>query len=381
MIPLAEPVLTGNEARYLQECVTSNFVSTVGPFVSRFEDLVAATTGAHHVVATNTGTSAIHVALLVVGVRPDDLVILPSYTFIATANAVRMCGAEPWLLDVSNVTWTLDPGLLEEQLRSKTVQTPDGLVHRDSGRVVRAVLPVAAVGHPPDMDSLVSVASAYSLPVVLDSAAGIGATYKGRPLGAMADVSTLSFNGNKTLTAGGGGAVLLHDPLLAARVRHLSTTARVGSGYDHDESGFNYRLTNIQAAVGCAQLEQVDRLVAAKRRIDTVYRGAWLGTRIGAFPRADWADSACWMSGVVLPSDGSVHADVLVEGLADEGVTARMFWRPMHLQRPYLDSPRSTMAVSDGLWKRVVTLPCGTSLSREDQDTVIRAVNRILGTT
>lgn len=349
-------------------------------YVTRFEDLVAVTTGAHHVVATSAGTSAIHGALLVVGVRPDDLVTKPSCTAIATANAVRMCGAEPWLLDVARDTWTLDPGLLEDELRSKTVRTPEGLVHRETGRVVHTVLPVAAVGHPPEMDSILAVSSAYSLPKVLDSAAAIGAIYKGRPLGAIADVSTLSFNGNKTLTAGGGGAVLLHDALVAARVRHLSTTARVSSGYDHDESGFNYRLTNIQAAVGCAQLEQVNHLVSAKRQIDSGYREAWVGTSLGVFPRSEWADSACWMSGLVVPLDGSVGAEVLVERLAADAVAARLFWRLMHLQRPYANSPRSKMAVSDGLWQRVVTLPCSASLSKADQDTVIRAVGRILGT-
>lgn len=381
MIPLAEPSLTGNEARYLHECVSSNFVSTVGPFVARFEDLVSETTGAEHVVATNTGTSALHLALLAVGVRPGDLVIIPSYTFIATANAVRMCGAEPWLLDVTADTWTLDAGLLDGELRSMTVETTAGLLHRDSGRIVRAVLPVAAVGHPPDLDAIALVAAAFSLPVVVDSAAAIGAAYKGKPLGEMALVSTLSFNGNKTLTAGGGGAVLSGDLDVAARVRHLSTTARVGTNYDHDEAGFNYRLTNIQAAVGCAQLERVDSFVAAKRQIDSVYREMWLGTDLGPFPRAEWADSACWMSGLVLPTTGSVTAEALVARLVVQGVGARMFWKPMHLQKPYADSPRSAMTVSDRLWERVVTLPCSTSLTREDQETVIRAVQRSLDAT
>jgi perosamine synthetase len=380
MIPLAIPNLAGNEARYLQDCVATGFVSSVGPFVRRFEEMVAAATDAADAVAVSSGTVGLHLALVCAGVRHDDLVVLPALTFIASANAIAHCGATPWLMDITGASWTLDPDLLDRTLAAETERRGDTLIHRASGRRVAAVMPVHTLGHPADMDAICTIAVRHGLPVVADGAATLGATYKGRkPADWGAALTVLSFNGNKTVTAGGGGAILGKDKALIDRVRHLSTTARVGADYDHDQVGYNYRMTNLQAAVGCAQMELLDRFVAAKRRIAARYDAAFAELPgVGRFPQAPWAESACWFSGLVLPPGRADRAAAIRAQLRGNQIDARPFWKPMQLQAPYRDAPRTATPVTDGLWPLVLTLPCSTQLTSEDQDRVIAATRAAL---
>ena len=377
MIPLAIPNLAGNEGRYLEECVRTNFVSSVGPFVDRFEAMVAQSAGAATSVATSSGTTGLHAALTALGVAGGNLVVLPSFTFIASANAIAHCGATPWLFDVDPTSWTLDATLVRRTLAAATERHGDVLVHRDTGRRVAAMLPVYTLGLPADMDALVAVAREFRLPIVADGAAALGARYRGRAIGALgADLTVFSFNGNKTVTAGGGGAVAGDDEALCARVRHLTTTARAGADYDHDMVGFNYRMTNLQAAVGCAQMEQLETFVAAKRRIADRYDEA-LGALpgVGRFPRPEWGESACWFSGVTVTEP---TVAVLRPRLRERGVDSRPFWKPVHLQSPYRHAPATAMTVCEGVWHRVLTLPCATSLTAEDQEHVIGAVRACL---
>ncbi|MFW6041927.1 MAG: aminotransferase class I/II-fold pyridoxal phosphate-dependent enzyme [Guyparkeria sp.] len=376
MIPLAVPNLTGREAEYLQECVTSTFVSSVGPFVSRLERDVSAAAGAAGAVAVNSGTAGLHLALRTVGVGPGDLVAMPSFTFVASANAVSYCGAQPWLFDGTETSWTIDAEQLASTLKRRLTAGPDGAIDRISGRRLAAVMPVHALGHPADMAPLVELAAAYDVPVVADAAAALGADYRGRPIGQTgAALSVLSFNGNKTVTAGGGGAVVSSDESLLERARHLSATARRGPGYDHDEVGFNYRLTNVQAAVGCAQVEQLDRFVATKRQIHDFYRDHLddlPGVR--SFPIAQWAQSACWFSGVVLDGHDPNEVDRLRDNLRERGVDARPFWKPMHRQRPYSSAMCEPQNVTDQVWPRIVPLPCSTGITDEELRLVVTAV-------
>lgn len=377
MIPLAVPNLAGNEARYLQECVSSSYVSSVGPFVQRFEAMVAEATGAPEAVAVSTGTVGLHLALVVAGVGRDDLVALPALTFIASANAIAHCGATPWLFDIAPESWTLDPAALDRALSEEAERRGDRLVHRATGRRVAAVMPVHTLGHPADMDAIVAVAGRHRLPVVADGAAALGATYKGRrPAECGAALTVISFNGNKTVTAGGGGALVGSDPAMMRLARHLSTTARVGQEYEHDQVGYNYRMTNLQAAVGCAQMEQLRPFVAAKRRIARRYDDAFAGLKgTGRFPAAPWAESACWFSGLTVDVPDTA---ALREALRGNGIDARPFWKPMHLQRPYRDAPRTALSVTESLWRRIVTLPCSTHLSDSEQDRVIAATTAAL---
>lgn len=379
MIPLAIPNLSGNEGRYLQECVATNYVSSVGPYVTRFEEMVALATGTRRAVATSSGTTGLHAALTAVGVRHDDLVVLPSFTFIASANAITHCGASPWLFDIDAESWTLDSRLLAAALERDTSRRTGDLVHTATGRRIAAIMPVYTNGTPADMDPLVELARAYRLPIVADAAAAVGARYKRRPIGALgADLTVLSFNGNKTLTAGGGGAAV-GDETLTDQLRHLTTTARRGPDYDHDMVGFNYRMTNIQAAVGCAQLERLEEFVTRKRWIAQEYRRA-LGDLpgLGFFPSPTWAESACWLSAITVPDSASARG--LIEELRSRDIDARAFWKPVHLQAPYRTAPAyGALRVTEDVWARVVTLPCSSGLTREEQTHVIESVRQTIG--
>ena len=382
MIPLAVPNLTGNEARYLNECVETNFVSSVGPFVERFEQMVAEASGGSHAVATSSGTTGLHVALTTVGVTRDDLVILPSMTFIASANAISHCGATPWLFDIAPESWTLDPDQVAASLRDDTERRNGVVIHKPTGRRVAAILPVYTLGLPARMPELTSIALDYDLPIVADAAAALGATLKGRPVAELgADLSVFSFNGNKTVTAGGGGAVVGDDETLCSLVRHLTTTARAGSDYTHDRIGFNYRMTNLEAAIGCAQLEQVDTFVKKKRAIAARYNEALTDLAgVGSFPAPDWAESACWFSGVTLTVPNAPAVEKIVPTLIAKGIGVRRFWKPVHLQIPYADAPREPLQTTEALWQQVLTLPCSTNLSAGDQARVIAEVRACLGT-
>jgi perosamine synthetase len=380
MIPLSVPNLSGNEARYLAECIATTFVSTVGPFVERLEKMVAEAAGAQQAVATSAGTTGLHVALHAVGVRPGDLVCLPSYTFIASANAISHCGATPWLFDIAPESWTLDPRQLDQKLDGETRIQDGRLIHKASGRPVSAIMPVHTLGLPADMDAIVLTAKRFGLPVVADGAAALGSAYKGQPTGKMgADLAVVSFNGNKTVTSGGGGAVAGDDPALMGLVRHLVSTARTGDDYTHDRIGFNYRMTNIEAAVGCAQMERLGEFVQAKRRIRMAYDAALSHVPgVGLFPEPAWATSACWFSGVTLAPPAPTPEQVR-RLLRDAGIEARPFWKPMHLQEPYKNAPRAETPVADGIWRRVLTLPCSTHLTSADQERVIEVLIEALG--
>lgn len=380
MIPLAVPNLTGNENRYLQECIETGFVSSVGPFVSRMEQMVSTSCGAPYSVATASGTTGLHVALTALGVKRDDLVILPTFTFIGSANAIAHCGAEPWLMDVSSQSWTLDVEQLESSLKSKTDRQGDQIIHKESGRRVAAIMPVHVLGMPADMDPIVSIAREYNLPVLADAACALGATYKERKIANVkADISVFSFNGNKTVTAGGGGIVTGSNRELLDRVHHLTTTAKVGPDYDFDEVGFNYRMTNLQAAVGCAQLERLDEFVATKRRIQARYFEALAqNSQVSFFPEPSYAASSCWLAGFVLNEKSHLSVSEIQTRMADAGIQARSFWKPIHLQKPYSNSPVEVTTVTDSFWSRVVTLPCSTSLEVEQQEFVISTLQDIL---
>jgi dTDP-4-amino-4,6-dideoxygalactose transaminase len=379
MIPVSIPNLCGNEARYLQECIDTGFVSSVGPFVDRFEAMLATAAGTEKAVATSSGTTGLHLALATLGVSRDDLVILPSLTFIASANAISHCGATPWLFDVSPESWALDPGLLDRTLREETTLRDGKCLHRATGRRVAAIMPVHALGHSADMDPITRIAHTHGLAVVADGAAALGASYKGRPIGRTgADLTVFSFNGNKTVTCGGGGAIVGENPEQLALARHLSTTARVGASYDHDRVGFNYRMTNLTAAVGCAQLESLGAFITAKGAIRRRYDKAFSNLPgVGVFPEPAWGESAFWLSGLVLP-EGGPDAFRASDLLRRDGIEARPFWKPMHLQEPYRQAPRTQQDVCERLWRRVLTLPCSTQLSAAEADKVIAAVTEIL---
>lgn len=379
LIPLAEPNLSGNEARYLAQCVATNFVSSVGPFVTRFEAMVAEAAGCAGAVATSSGTAALHASLVALGVNPGDIVVVPALTFVATANAIAYCHARPLFLDVAADSWTLDPAQLRQFLRESCEKRQGVLTHRESGARVAAVIAVHTLGHPADMEPIETLCAEAGLALLADAAAALGASYRDRPAAARGTLAAISFNGNKTVTCGGGGAVVSNDLDLLKAVRHLTTTARVGADYDHDRVGFNYRMTNLEAAVGCAQLERLGEFAARKRAIAERYDQALAGMAgIRPFPRAPWARSACWFGGFVAGQECAFPGGEIIDRLADRGIGARRFWKPMHLQAPFAQCPRGPLPVTERVWERIVTLPSSTGLTQAQQDAVIGAVMGVL---
>ncbi len=372
MIPNAVPFLGGNEWRYLKECLDSNWVSSVGPFVDRFEREVAAYVGAAHAIATVNGTAALHLALRLAGVGPGDEVLVPALTFVATANAVRYCGAVPVFMDSEPGSWCMDPRKVDEFLATRCEVRSDRVVNRSSGRRVSALLPVHLYGHPADLDALVALTARFPLVLVEDAAEALGAEYKGRRVGVHGLLACLSFNGNKIITSGGGGMVLTDDAELARRARSLSTQGRAaGTEFVHDEVGYNYRLTNIQAALGLAQLEQIGRFVEAKRATARFYAEA-LGRLEGAEPFREqpWARSIYWMSSVLL--DPVRWGDVrrLIAAAAAAGIQLRPLWYPLHRQPVFAGGEAFRVDVADALWARGVSLPCSVGITPEERERV-----------
>jgi perosamine synthetase len=363
-IPLSIPDLRGREAEYLNQCVVDNWVSSAGPFVTEFEEKMAALTNRRHAVATVNGTASIHLALLAAGVEPGDRVIVPDWTFAASANAVHHAGAEPFLIDVATESWTLDPGLVGEAIAIK-------------GNRIKAIIVVHTLGQSADMDAINN--SAKGLPIIEDAAGAIGADYRNHHVGKDSTLATFSFNGNKTVTAGGGGMVVCDDEDAANRLRHLSTQARIGDKYTHDEIGFNYRMTNLNAAVGLAQLERLQEMVAAKRKIAERYdQVVTERSDLAPMPKAEWADSSCWLYSVLTASPEDAAS--LIATMTANEIEAREFWRSLSEQGPFKSAPNLLKGISRTLTGRVVSLPCSSHLTTDEQNQVIDCLQNWHGT-
>lgn len=379
LIPLATPNLDGREAELLAECIRSTFVSSVGPFVDEFEGRIAGISGTRTASVLCNGTVALQMALEGLGIGRGDLVMMPSLTFIATANAISHSGAAPWLVDVDPDSWTLDLDLCRRLILSGT--EPDaggGRRHRATGGILRAIMPVMVMGAMIDMDAVTGLAREFGLKVVLDAAAAIGTRASGgRRLGeAGADAVCYSFNGNKTVTTGGGGAVAAADDALIGRIRHLCATARTGPNYDHDEIGYNFRMTNVQAALGVAQIERLDGFLRRKREIRDRY--AAFAARYPAlepFPEPRTGESGHWFSGFWHTGPDGDLPDRFRAHMRAAGVDLRPFWKPIHLQAPYRGALASPMPVAEDLWQRIFPLPCSTHLTEADLDRVIAAAD------
>jgi perosamine synthetase len=376
-IPLSEPDLTGREAEYLQRCIETGWVSSGGPFVTRMESLVAERVGARGAVAVSSGTAALHVALLVAGVEPDDEVLVSTLTFIAPANAVRYVGAWPVLVDADPATWQMDVERVARFLERDCVVSGGALRDRATGRRVRALLPVHVLGHPVDMDALLAVARRYDLVVIEDATESLGALYRGRPTGVLGDVGCFSFNGNKIVTAGGGGALVTRREDWLARARYLTTQAKDDEvEYEHGAVGYNYRLTNLQAAVGCAQLERLDAFVERRRQVAAAYR-ARLGAREGLalMREAPWARATFWLATALVDAAAfGCDSRALMRRLGAAGIQSRPLWRPLLLGGPLASAPCLGGKVAEQLHRDALSLPSSASLTDADHERVCLAV-------
>ena len=364
--PLHEPRFTGNEQRYVQECIASTYVSSVGAYVERFEKELAAFTGARRAVAVVNGTAALQVALQLAGIKANDEVIVPALTFVATANAVQYLGAVPHFADSEEATLGLDPRALRDWLKNIAEPAEDGYRNRQTGRRLRALVPMHTFGHPCDLEYLLAVAHDYRLVVVEDAAESLGSLYQGQHTGTFGLLGTLSFNGNKIITTGGGGAILTNDESLADHAKHLTTTAKQPHRWDyvHDEVGYNFRMPNLNAAMGFAQLEQLPEFLASKRRLFEHYKAALVeidGVRLMQEPSD--CESNYWLQTLVLSDAVADQRDAILQVTNDAGLMARPAWRLMQQLAPYRECPRAPLPVAESLERRIVNLPSSAGLA------------------
>ena len=376
-VPLAVPEIRGNEWPYVKDCLDTAWVSSVGSYVDRFEKMVAEQSGTKFAVATVNGTSALHIALLLAGVEADDEVLVSTLTFIAPVNAIRYVGAWPTFIDAEPDYWQMDPVRVAEFLEQQCQWRDGVLYNRHTGRRVKAVLPVHILGHPVDIDPILEAARKFDLRVIEDATEGLGASYKGRPLGSSGDMACFSFNGNKIITTGGGGMLVTDNEHWALKARYLTTQAKDDPlEYIHGEVGYNYRLTNLLAAVGCAQMEQLSAYIEAKRRIAARYTEA-LSEIPGLVPmkNASWAASTFWMYTVqVHEEEFGVDSRQLMRQLAAQQIQSRPLWQPIHRSPAHLSKVPVSMPVADRLAQKGLSLPCSVGLSELDQERVIAAI-------
>jgi dTDP-4-amino-4,6-dideoxygalactose transaminase len=375
VVPLSVPNIGARERELVLEAVDSGFVSSVGPFVTRFEQEFAAFVGSRFAVACASGTAAVHIGLVGLGVGAGDLVAVSDFTFVGSSNPVRYQGADVILIDSEPATWNMDPDLLAAELDRR-------VSHGEPLPV--AVEVVHALGQPARLADILAVCDGHGVPVLEDAAESLGASWStgplsGRQTGTVGRVGAFSFNGNKIATTGGGGMLVTDDDQLAARARHLTTQAKVpGVGYLHDEVGYNYRLTNVAAALGVAQLERLPEFVERKRQIAASYDAAFADTAVTRPPRLAGFESTYWLYSVLLRD--TLDRDRLLDALSASGIEARALWRPLHAQPPYAKALRCGGAVADDLFARGLSLPCSTDLTDDDQMRVIITVHDYLNT-
>jgi perosamine synthetase len=381
-IPLIVPEIRGNEWKFVKECLDTNWVSSVGSYVERFEMMVAEEAGAKYAVATVNGTAALHIALLLADVQADDEVLVSSLTFIAPVNAIRYVGAWPVFIDAEPLYWQVDPQRVVDFLERDCLWNGETLRNRRTGRRVKAILPVHILGHPCDLDPILAIAAKYSLPVIEDATEGLGARYRGKSLGSLGSAGCFSFNGNKIITTGGGGMLVTNDDKWAARARYLTTQAKDDPiEYVHNEVGYNYRLTNVLAAMGCAQMEQLDHFVRAKRMIAENYRvslSSQPGIRVPE--EAAWATSTSWMYTVLVDEkESGINSRTLIRELAAKKIQSRPLWQPIHCSPAHRTSAEISCPVSEALHREAISLPCSVGLTTVDQHRVIETIVNLVG--
>lgn len=381
-VPLIEPEIRGNEWKYVKECLDTKWVSSVGSYVDRFEKSVAEQAGVQFAIATVNGTAALHIALILAGVQADDEVLVSSLTFIAPVNAIRYVGAWPIFIDAEPNYWQMSSEKVVEFLDRGCRWDGNELWNLQTGRRVKAIIPVHILGHPVDLNPILEVAAKYSLPVIEDATEGLGASYYGKSVGGAGQFGCFSFNGNKIITTGGGGMLVTNNAELAARARYLTTQAKDDPiEYVHNAVGYNYRLTNVLAAIGCAQMEQLGAYVEAKREIAKRYRSSLASLSGIRLPEeADWAFSTYWMYTVLVDEEESgISSRQLLKELADRRIQTRPLWQPIHRSQAHDASSSLPCPIADALYSQAISLPCSVGLTRSAQDYVIETISSLIG--
>jgi len=378
-VPLCVPEIRGNEWKYIKECLDSTYVSYVGAFVTRFERELARRIGTRYGVATVSGTPALHIALLVAGVEPDQEVLVSTLTFIAPVNAIRYVGAWPVFMDAEPEYWQMDPEKVADFLERECEWRQGALYNRSTSRQVKAILPVHILGHPVNMDPILDLARKYGLVVIEDATESLGASYKGRTVGHLGDISCFSFNGNKLITTGGGGMIATDNQEWAERAKYLTTQAKDDPvEFIHGAIGYNYRLTNIQAAMGCAQLELLDEYIEAKLRIAANYSAALAGVKgVTLMPEAKWANSVFWLYTILVDAaEFGIDSRALLQRFEEAGIQTRPLWQPMHRSPPHRACQAYRCQVADRLNRDALSLPCSVGLQSHQQERVLSVLER-----
>ena len=365
-IGLHEPVFQAHEWDYVKECLDTGWVSSVGKYVDRFELELAEFTGVKRAVAVVNGTSALHICLLLAGVKQHDEVIIPSLTFIATANAVSYCNAVPHFVDSEEKTLGIDPHKLKDYLSDIAEIRNSECFNKQTGRRIRAVVPMHTFGHCIDLDALVEVCNEYNIELIEDAAESLGSYYKGRHTGNCGKLSALSFNGNKIMTTGGGGAILTNDEKLGKLAKHITTTAKVPARWKfaHDMVGYNYRMPNINAALGCAQLEQLPLFLEKKRKLAEKYHQVFKEFQGGSiFVEPDFSQSNYWLNVFMLDKKYADQRDVLLEATSNQKIMTRPVWTLMYKLSMYSNCPRMESPVAESIERRLINLPSSVFLA------------------
>lgn len=378
-IPLSVPEISGNEWRYVKDCLDTGWVSSVGSYVSRFEEMVADYVGAKYAVATVNGTSALHVSLIACGVQPNDEVIVPTLTFIAPVNIIRYCNAYPVFMDCDMDTLCIDVQKITDFIKGECIQQKDGYTYnKKTNRRLKAIIPVHIFGHPVDMDGLIEICTKYNIDIIEDATESLGSEYKGKKTGSFGKVGCFSFNGNKIITTGGGGMLVTNDESLAKRARHLTTQAKSDPfEYDHDEIGFNYRLTNIQAAMGVAQMEKLDDFIFLKRQNVTFYKAKLVCLEdVELFEEQPWAKSNYWFYTVKVAKK---HKKPLMDFLLSRGIQVRPVWKLIHTLRMYKDFQTYSVNNSIEAYETCINIPCSVNICEEKIAYVVESMKDFFG--
>jgi len=380
-IPLSVPEIRGNEWKYIKDCLDTNWVSSVGGYVDQFEQMIADYVGLPYGVAAVNGTAALHTALLVADIQPDEEVLVSTLTFIAPVNAIRYAGAWPVFIDCEPDYWQMDPQRVVDFLESECLWENDRLINKSTAKQISGILPVHILGHPVDLDPILEIAEKYNLSVIEDASEGLGAKYKGEMVGSFGDIASFSFNGNKLITTGGGGMLVTSDEEVAKKAKYLTTQAKDDSlEYTHFEIGFNYRLTNILAAMGVAQMEQVDEYIGVKHQIARRYDEELVDIPgVTLQPEAKWAGSSKWLY-TILIDDAIAPRDSrqVMRALMDKGVQTRPLWTPIHLSPAHRKSTTVGGENAERLHRQSLSLPCSVGLRERDQGRVISYLRELL---
>jgi len=364
-LPLHEPTFAGNEWKYVKDCIDTGWVSSVGDYVDQFENKLVEFTGIKRAIAVVNGTAALHMSLLLSGVKSNDEVLTPTLSFVATANAITYCGAVPHFVDSCEATFGVDPVKLDDYLKEISEIKNNSIINKNTGRVISCLVVMHTFGHPADLDPILELCNKYHILLIEDTAESIGSYYKGKHTGNWGKISAISFNGNKTITTGGGGAILTNDDSLADLAKHLTTTAKIPHLWEfgHDQIGYNYRLPNINAALGVAQMEQLPIFLKKKIQLATLYKKLFAhvnGLRFVVQP--PHAMSNYWLNTILLDKDNIKLKDKILKLTNENGIMTRPAWKLMHQLPMYVNCPHMDLTQSEDLEKRIINIPSSPNL-------------------